>query len=53
MRPTPEQLRHHEDGKCKRCNGAIGDVRLKLMPTAELCATCQKADDAQAILRRA
>ena len=34
--------------ECARCSDPIGEVRLKLMPTAALCALCQKAVDAQA-----
>jgi hypothetical protein len=44
--------RRREPGTCRACADPIAGVRLKLMPTAELCARCQKAVDARVLLRR-
>ena len=52
MKLTLLRFRQREYGKCRLCNHAIAGVRLKLMPTADLCATCQKAVDARAMPRR-
>lgn len=31
-------------GQCKKCQNAIESGRLEIMPYAELCITCQKAE---------
>lgn len=49
---APLRPRQREHGKCRVCDHPIADVRLKLMPSAGLCAPCQKAVDARALLRR-
>jgi len=48
----PERHRQREYGKCASCNGPLGEIRLKLMPTAEMCASCQKAEDARLVAKR-
>jgi len=48
----PERHRQREYGKCTSCGGPLGEIRLKLMPTAELCASCQKAEDARLFAKR-
>lgn len=42
------RIRHRDYGKCAACGQPIADVRLKLIPTAGTCATCQASIDAQA-----
>lgn len=32
---------------CERCGGAIGEERLKAMPTATLCITCKAAEESR------
>lgn len=49
---TQPRLRKRGHGTCRLCDHPIADVRLKLMPTADLCAPCQKAVDARALVRR-
>lgn len=49
--PLPPRPRAH--GTCRVCSHPIADIRLKLMPKADLCAPCQKAVDARVLVRRA
>ena len=50
---TPQRPRQRVHGTCRACSHPIADVRLKLMPKADLCAPCQKTVDARALARRA
>lgn len=45
-----EALRRIEDstyGKCQRCNDEIKEARLKALPFATLCISCQEKEEAQ------
>src|SRR5689334_13081024 len=41
------RIRHRDYGVCASCGAPIRDARLRLMPTAGACATCQTKLDRQ------
>jgi RNA polymerase-binding transcription factor DksA len=48
---APHRARRPAHGTCRMCSHPIAEIRLKLMPRAELCAPCQKSVDARALRR--
>ena len=48
---APQRPRRPAHGTCRMCGHPIAEIRLKLMPSADLCAPCQKSVDARELRR--